>query len=244
MGEREREREGFYAISAWLYEHYTKLAAAISEARTKHKSLCVCRLDLANAYRSVHHDLINFSLKYYHAPSKFTNMVTNIYTGLSASVNTPTGRTKAIPLQIGLYQGDPLSVTIFNTVMNTYLEGLKRFRQSGYRFSKSAQSRYVLQYANDTCLVSDGPAACRAMLSYTDQWLQWSKMKAKVCKCQCLAIAASSSKVYDPKLEVAGGKIPFVGNEPVKFLGGTIQIPSNPSLARDAITNKLATLLV
>ena len=178
----------------------------------------------------------------HHAPSKFTDMVTNVNTGLSASVNTPTGRTKAIPLQIGLYQGDPLSVTMFNTVMNnTYLEGLKRFRQSGYRFSKSVQSLYVLQYAYDTYLVSDGPAACRAMLSYTDQSLQWSKMKAQVCICQCLAIAASSSKVFDLKL---GGKIRFVGNEPVKFLGGIIQIPSNPSLARDAITDKLASLLV
>ena len=49
-------------------EHYTKLAAAVSEARTKHKLLCVCWLDLANAYGSVHHDLIDFSLKYYHAP--------------------------------------------------------------------------------------------------------------------------------------------------------------------------------
>ena len=127
--------------------------------------------------------------------------------------------------------------------MNTYLEGLKRFHQRGYRFSKSEQSLYVLQYADDTCLVSDGSSSCRVMLSYTDQWLQWSKMKAKVCKCQCLAIAASMGKVYDPKLKVASGKIPFVGNEPVKFLGGTIQVPSNPSLAREAITNKLATLL-
>ena len=155
-------------------EHYTKLAAAFSEACIKHKSLCVCWLDLANVYGSAHHDLINFSLimKYYHAPSKLTNIVTNFYTGLSASVNTSAGRTKAIPLQIGVYQGDPLSVTIFNTVMNTYLEGLKRFRQSGYRFSKSVQSLCVLQYADDTCLVSDGPAAGRAILSYTDHWLQ------------------------------------------------------------------------
>ena len=31
-------------------EHYTKLAAAISEAHTSHKSLCACWLDLAYAY--------------------------------------------------------------------------------------------------------------------------------------------------------------------------------------------------
>ena len=45
-------------------EHYTKLDAAASEAHSHRKSLCVCWLDLANAYGSVHHNLIDFSLKY------------------------------------------------------------------------------------------------------------------------------------------------------------------------------------
>ena len=52
-----------------------------------------------------------------------------------------------------------------------------------------------------------------------------------------------TGKVYDPKLQVAGKKIPFVGNHPVKFLGGTIQIPTNTALAREAISDKLASLL-
>jgi hypothetical protein len=42
---------------------------------------------------------------------------------------------------------------------------------------------------------------------------------------------------------VAGGEIPFAGNHLVRFLGGTIQVPRNPSLARDAITEKLASIL-
>ena len=42
---------------------------------------------------------------------------------------------------------------------------------------------------------------------------------------------------------MAGGKIPFAGKHPVRFLGGTIQVPRNPASARDAITEKLATLL-
>ena len=201
-------------------EHYTKLATAINEACTCHKSLCVCWLDLANAYGSVHHDLIRFSLLHYHAPSKLIDMVSNLYQGLNASISIPAGRTKAIPLEIGLYQGDPLSVTIFNTVMNTYLDGLKRLQMCGYKFSNSLQSLYVLQYADDTCLVTDGTASCRAMLDFTDMWLQWSQMKAKVSKCQSMAIEASTGKLYDPKLKVAGGDIPFVGNSPVRFLGG------------------------
>lgn len=151
---------------------------------------------------------------------------------------------RAIPLKTGLYQGDPLSVTIFNTVMNTYLDGLKQLQQCGYKFSNSLSPLYVLHYADDTCLIADGPASCRTMLEYMDKWLEWSHMEAKVSKCQSLAIEASTGKVYDPELKIGGGEIPSVGKSPVRFLGGTIQVPRNPSLARETITNKLASLLL
>lgn len=141
-------------------EHYTKLAAAISEAHTRHKSLCARWLDLANSYGSGHHDLIKFSLNHYHAPEKMTNMVSDFYSGLTATVSTRTGSTQSIPLRIGVYQGDPLSVTIFNTVMNTYVDSLKRFQELGYKFTSSNQSLDIFQYADDTCLVTDGPSTC------------------------------------------------------------------------------------
>ena len=42
-------------------EQYTKLSAAISEAYKNYRSLTVCWLDLANAYGSVHHSLIDYA---------------------------------------------------------------------------------------------------------------------------------------------------------------------------------------
>ena len=170
-------------------------------------------------------------------------MVKNFYCGLGASIQLSNGCTDYIPLQMGLYQGDPLSVTIFNTVRNTYLECLKAFQTGGYKFTNSKQSLYVLQYTDDTCLVPDGPASCCSMLEFTERWLQWSGMKAKSSKCQCLAIEASTGKTFDPKLQIQGEKIQFIGRQPIKFLGGTIQVPNNPSLTRGNILAKLETLL-
>ena len=46
-------------------EHQFKLATAIQEARKKHQSLTICWLDLANAYGSVHHQLIQFTLRHH-----------------------------------------------------------------------------------------------------------------------------------------------------------------------------------
>ena len=48
----------------------------------------------------------------------------------------------------------------------------------------------------------------------------------------------------DPKLSLIGDEIPFVGREPVHFLGGTIQIPSSQQLAKDHIFKKYHVYLV
>ena len=45
-------------------DYQLKLSSILAEAREKHKSLAICSLDLANAYGSVHHSLIQFSLCY------------------------------------------------------------------------------------------------------------------------------------------------------------------------------------
>ena len=192
-------------------EHYAKLATAVHEAHVRHKSLTVSWLDLANAYGSVHHNLISFSLHHYHngVSDNFSSLVANFYSGLSASVYTQDWSSPLIPINKGIFQGDPLSVIIFNTVKNTYIDAIKPHLSSSYHFTNSSQLLGLLQYADDTCLVSDGPASSQILLDMTDQWLKWSGMQAKIPKCQCLAIKAGSGQVYDPNLMLSGAKLPL-----------------------------------
>ena len=153
----------------------------------------MCWLDLANAYGSVHHSLIDYALKHYHAPTCFRRVVSHLYTDLKATFTCASWTTKPIPLRVGVYQGDPLSVVVFNTVMATLADTLKADSSLGYT-SRSSRSMQVLQYANDTCLIADGPASCQRMLEKVESWLQWTGMGAKVPKCHCLTIKASSGK--------------------------------------------------
>ena len=125
-------------------EHHLKLSSALAEAHSNHKSLVVCWLDLANAYGSVHHSLINFSLKHYHAPPKFLYIVQALYSELNAKVITTEWETPDIPIQKGVYQGDPLSVVIFNTVMNTLLDTVSLRIDLGYQFSSSSRRVNIL----------------------------------------------------------------------------------------------------
>ena len=143
-------------------EHQFKLSSLIAEAQSKHKSLAVCWLDLANAYGSVHHALIQFSLQHYYAPPQFLSILQALYSGLSATIMSDGWETLLIPLEKGVYQGDPLSVVIFNTVMNTLVGTIATRSDLGYQFSRSSRRVNILQYADDTCLVANSPAACPA----------------------------------------------------------------------------------
>ena len=55
-----------------------------------------------------------------------TNMVSNLYTGLLGIFSTSQWTTSPIPLLKGVYQGDPLSVVIFNNVMNTLVDTIAK----------------------------------------------------------------------------------------------------------------------
>ena len=224
-------------------EQYEKLSAMIKDAHTKHKSLTVCWFDLANAFGSVHHQLIDFCLHHYHAPVPFISTLRSLYSNLSATVSTGSWSTRSIPLQIGVYQGDPLSVAIFNTVMVTLTDALKANKQLGYRLAGKTTSN-VLQYADDTCIVANGPANCQAMLDKVQGWLQWTGMVAKVPKCKSLGILASSGKRLDPKLHLNGESISFIGTLSFRFLGGPVQVPMDSSQHRAHLVEKLHNLLL
>ena len=83
------------------FEQYRKLLTIIQDAYKKHRSLAVCWLDLANVYGSIHHQLISFCLQHYHAPPSFLASITEIYTGLSATIISKRWNTTSIPLQVG-----------------------------------------------------------------------------------------------------------------------------------------------
>ena len=59
---------------------------------------------------SVHHSLIDFSLRHYQAPPQFLAILRTLYSELKAKIITHEWETPIISLQKGVYQGDPLLV--------------------------------------------------------------------------------------------------------------------------------------
>ena len=231
-------QKAFMPATPGCSEHHLKLLSILNDAKRKHRSLAVCWVDLANAYGSVHHSLIQFSLNHYHAPSKLSKLVKSLYTGLVAQVSSATWSTPLIPIKLGVYQGDPLSVVIFNTVINTLVDTLHTRRDLGYHFSPRQLPVNLLQYADDTCLVANSPASCQHLLDMTALWLQWSGMKVKISKCAALDLKALSGKKTDPLISLQSDHIPFASHR-VQFLGLHVDTPQDSSRLRAELLNNV-----
>jgi len=185
-------QKAFLPTIPGVAEHQAKLAAVIKSARQYKRSLAIAWLDIANAYGSVHHSLIQFSLAHYHAPPEFCRLMQSMYTGLSATISSDEWCTAPVPLGVGVYQGDPLSVAIFLTVINTLSDTLCTRRDLGFTLPSSSVTINHLLYADDACVVSSSPAGCQHLLNLRQQWLEWAQLKAKVSKCRSMSIQAST----------------------------------------------------
>lgn len=224
-------------------EQQVKLAAIIKTAKHNKRSLAVAWLDIANAYGSVHHQLIQFSLAHYHAPPEFCRLLQSWYTGLSATISSDEWRTEPVPLKVGVYQGDPLSVAIFLTVMNTLSDTLCSRQDLGFTLPSSSISINHLLYADDACIISSTPAGCQHLLDIVQRWLEWAQLKAKVPKCRSLVLQASSGKRVTPRLSIAGQTIPAVEDDTFKFLGMPVRVAKNNRVARSVIKDDLLRML-
>ena len=69
-------------------EHHMKLASIIKTAKRSKRSLEIAWHDIANAYGSVHHSLIQYFLAHYHAPPEFCRLLRSWYTGKSATISS------------------------------------------------------------------------------------------------------------------------------------------------------------
>ncbi|XP_062498986.1 uncharacterized protein LOC134176331 [Corticium candelabrum] len=87
-------------------EHQFLLMAALKDARKRQRSICCSWLDSKNAFGSVRHKLIDFTIHYYHGSSKIVSIVQDLYSNLYGSVFVNDTLTKSFPYSIGVFQDD------------------------------------------------------------------------------------------------------------------------------------------
>ena len=94
-------------------EHNTVLHEVLRHAKTKRRTLPITFFDLADAFGSVSHQLIERSMARYAIPTRVSSYVATLYSQLNGSVSGPGWKTKPFEFKRGVFQGDPLSPTVF-----------------------------------------------------------------------------------------------------------------------------------
>ena len=221
------KQKGFLAEIAGCVEHTFILWETLRNATHEQRSFVTAWIDLANAYGSVRHNLIQFALNWYHVPKFIQDLIFAYYELLHAKIVTKEWSSGFFLFDIGCFQGCVLSAILFDCVFNLLLDFLAPLESLGYTFKVSKLITMDQSYADDLSITTADAIGNQKVLNRTDQWLCWTQtMKAKPAKCVSLAYrqfkpGSVSSKgfvpientvyaPYDPLLTIRG--------EPIKFI--------------------------
>ncbi len=225
---RREAQKGFLAGIPGCLEHSFGLFEALKEAKSENRQIVISWLDLANAYGSVRHNLIQFALAWYHVPKNVQRLIFNYYEKMMEMIKTKHWRTGFFLFDIELVQGCILSTILFDCVFQMLLEFLKPLNSLGYTFKHAAVTNLVRAYADDLSLTTKTPAGNQKAINRTSLWLDWTKtMAAKPRKCISFAMKQFPRRmkkhsftpatnlcysIFDPKLQISGKQMAFLLN--------------------------------
>ena len=118
---RREVQKGFLSGMPGCLEHSFALAEALRDASFNQRQIVITWIDLANAYGSVRHNLIQYALNWYHVPILVQKLIFNYYEKLAATVVTREWSTGFFLFDIGLFQGCVLSTILFDCVFQLCL---------------------------------------------------------------------------------------------------------------------------
>ena len=201
-------------------EHNLAMEEIMKDARKQKRTAHITFFDLEDAFGSVPHSLIIESLKMNFLPQNIIDYFSQLYSSCQAVVQTPTWRSDPFHFRRGVFQGDPLSPTIFLMVFNPVLLQLKNMEEKhGYKLhtENSTTSTITLPYADDFCLITTDLRWHRKIINTIQSSITSMGMRLKPSKCRHLSI--TSGKSTDSAFYIGDNRIPSIRDEEQKFLG-------------------------
>ena len=198
-------------------EHASMIWETIQRAKSQKLDLDVVWLDLANAYGSVPHQMIQMTLEMYHVPSNIRQMLRRYFDGFSMRFSTKDYTTDWIDLQVGIAMGCAISPILFVLAMEVILKAAAS-NTSPTNLGDGLQIPPLKAFMDDTTILSSSKAETCKMLDRLDELITSCRMRFKPKKSRSLSLR--KGKVADTEVFNIGNQpIPTVSEEPVKSLG-------------------------
>ena len=177
-------QKGFMKTMPGCLEHIQALMEELKDAKTTKRQIYVVWVDLMNAYGRVPHNLILFALKHYKFPKWLQDYIFKYYDELIVRVVTKDWKSNWFFYQMGLFQGDPLSVVLFLIVFNLLLDLLKANKNFGFKSSFCSDITSNRAFADDLTLMSSLLENFKEQIQLMEKSLNWTRtMKAKQVYC-------------------------------------------------------------
>ena len=220
------------------------------DSKKHSRGLVVTLLDLKNAFGEVNHNLIRTALAFHHVPDSFVQLFNSIYSEASTSVSINSKRTKNIPVNRGVLQGDPCSPLLFNLCFNTLMLTLNKpeLNKLGTIWGpkKSLFQCSWLQFADDAAIISNSVKNTQQVLDIFKAWCEWSGMIIRLDKCCTFGMLKIDGRYeqYEPAIFLDHGRIPTVAiGSSFTYLGKLFNFEMKKKEAKEQLLTRVKKLL-
>ena len=196
-------------------EHSQMIWNLILSAKRDKTELHVIWLDLANAYGSVPHHLIQMALDFFNFPSKVGEIIMKYFNSTFMKFTIKDYTTKWQALEIGIMMGWVISPLLFILAMELILRGAPST-------SKEVMTNEHLTlppsrvFMDDITILVPSKITTDVLLQRYYELFTWVRMKAKPKKSWGLSLVRGSVREINSK--IGGDRIPTVREKRVKSL--------------------------
>lgn len=193
-------------------EHTSAISQLIREAKVNKSDLTVVWLDLANAYGSIPHKLIESALQYYHIPKHIQGMINAYFSGMKLRFMVGEKMTSWQRLEKGIVTGCTISVVLFVMGMNLIINPANK-ETRGPKTSTGLHLPTNRGFMDDLTVTTQTHIQARWVLKALEEAATWARMNFKPKKSRSLVIKSGSvTKRFT--LQVQGEDIPSLWTVP------------------------------
>ena len=221
-------------------EHTFVMNELLANARNKKRTFHATFFDLADAFGSVEHNLIHYTMKRNRIPDPVCLYVENLYSRLQGEIRGPGWRSDPFSFRRGVFQGDPLSPIIFVIVFDPIIQYFK-LKETTHGYSLEGKSYITLPFADDFCLLTADKRKHQKLMTEVLDLIQSMNLTLKPVKCKTLSIRSGSPDVCT--FFIGETILKSLKDIPEKFLGSLITFKGKTKDTFDYVKSKLCSII-